>query len=74
MSKDLVSIGIVTWNSGDKLPSTLAALANQNYGNIELIVVDNASIDNSVDEICSYFPDAKIIKNKENRGFCGAPF
>jgi len=71
MSEILVSIGLVTWNSAEKLPATLAALENQNYRHFELIVVDNASIDNSIEQIRAYFPNARIIKNKENRGFCG---
>lgn len=71
MSEILVSIGLVTWNSAEKLPATLAALKIQNYRHIELIVVDNASADNSIAQTCAYFPNARIIKNKENRGFCG---
>jgi len=38
----------------------------------ELIVVDNASVDKSLDLVKQHFPDAKIIRNTSNTGFCHA--
>jgi hypothetical protein len=38
----------------------------------ELIVVDNASVDGSVECVRSHFSDVKIIENKKNRGFARA--
>jgi len=67
----LVSIGLVTWNSAAKLPPTLQALARQDYPNLELIVVDNASADDSISLARQTFPAAQIILNAQNRGFCG---
>jgi GT2 family glycosyltransferase len=71
MTLPLISIGLVTWNSAPRLPSTLAALAQQNYPNIELVVVDNASSDDSVAQVQRRLPNVRLILNKENRGFCG---
>jgi GT2 family glycosyltransferase len=40
-----VSIGIVTWNSAEVVERCLAAVRQQTYRAIELLVVDNGSID-----------------------------
>lgn len=43
-----VSIIALTYNSARHLPALLGSIAKQTYPNIELIVVDNASTDNTV--------------------------
>ena len=45
---------------------------NRPRAEFEIIVVDNASTDGSVDTIKSSFPDVKIIANGENLGFSAA--
>jgi GT2 family glycosyltransferase len=45
---------------------------NRPRAEFEIIVVDNASTDGSVDTIKSSFPDVKIIANSENLGFSAA--
>ncbi len=72
MPEPLVSVGLVTWNSAACLESCLAALACQNYPRIELVVVDNASEDNSVELITRSRLGAAMIKNAGNTGFCHA--
>jgi GT2 family glycosyltransferase len=62
---------MVVWNSVDKLDQTLAALTRQTYAATRLVVVDNASHDNSVPLVKSYFPNAILICNESNRGYCG---
>jgi GT2 family glycosyltransferase len=68
----LISIGIVTWNSATHLPCCLKALSAQNDVTLELIVIDNASDDQSVELVLQYFPDARVIRNTNNTGFCHA--
>jgi GT2 family glycosyltransferase len=70
--KGLVTVGIVVWNSARDLPECLAGLAAQEYPQIEVVVVDNASADDSVRLILSAFPQSDIIRNGENRGYCAA--
>lgn len=67
-----VSIGLVTWNSAGTLDSNLESLTDQNYPDLKLVVVDNASTDTSRAKIRSYFPTATIIRNDTNLGFCHA--
>jgi GT2 family glycosyltransferase len=71
MTSPLVSVCLVTWNSAACLTATLEALAQQSYPDFEIVVVDNASNDDSVNRVQACFPDAQLILNHENRGFCG---
>lgn len=72
MSSPLVSVGIVTWNSANHLPSCLDSLAGQEFHDWELVVVDNASNDNSLDTIIRNYPSVKLINNTINMGYCRA--
>lgn len=47
----LVSVVVITYNSGEFVVDTLDSIANQTYENIELIISDDASSDDTV-EIC----------------------
>jgi GT2 family glycosyltransferase len=65
-------VGIVTWNSEGDLPSCLEALETQGVPSLELIVVDNASADRSLEMVRERAPQAKIIANERNEGYCRA--
>ena len=70
----LVSIIIVNWNGEALLEDCLTSLTRMSYKNWELIVVDNASKDKSVDVINRFKPKGirlELIVNKENLGFVG---
>ena len=70
MNSKSLSVGLVTWNSAKYLPACLESLKTQNYP-FYLVVVDNGSIDGSVQLVKNYFSEATIIQNSENKGFCG---
>ena len=68
-----LSIVIVSWNTKDVLYDCLQSVYSQPCRiEFEVIVIDNASSDGSVDMVESEFPQAKIIANTENRGFAAA--
>lgn len=67
----LISIIIVTWNAKELLKNCLISLYNQTYKNFEIIVVDNASKDNTVQMIEREFPEVKLVRLNENKGFTG---
>src|SRR5687768_6877024 len=67
---NLVSIVIVTWNSADTLSECLSAIVQQTYPSIELLVVDNASKDASLAVVRQHLPNATLIQNETNTGFC----
>jgi GT2 family glycosyltransferase len=48
----------------------LDSLAQQNYPYLEVVVVDNASNDDTCDRVRHHYPRAKIIELKENSEYC----
>jgi GT2 family glycosyltransferase len=72
MSVPLVSVIIINWNHRDCISNCLQSLHNQDYSRLEIIVVDNASNDGSVEWILQNYPAVKLITFPENRGFAHA--
>lgn len=66
-----VSIIIVNWNGLGHLEKCLPSLFKIDYPNYDVIVVDNASKDESVPYMEKNFPKIKIVQNKTNEGFAG---
>jgi len=69
-----ISIIIVTFKVRELIISCLETLYNSlpPESKIEVIVVDNASDDGTVEAVCRCFPKVKIIANKSNKGFAAA--
>jgi GT2 family glycosyltransferase len=66
----LVSVIIVNWNTRDLLDDCLTSVEGQLADTPhEAIVVDNASMDGSVELVRARFPQARLVINAENRGF-----
>lgn len=64
-----VSVIIVNYNSGDRLRRCLAALSRQTYADFEVIVIDNASSDSSIESAKTANIDFKLIGSECNLGF-----
>lgn len=66
-----VSIGIPVFNGGNYIESTLCAVLSQTFKNLEIIISDNASDDNT-QEICERYAAKderiKYFRNKSNLG------
>lgn len=68
-----LSIIIINWNTAHLLKQTIESVYENALGvSNEIIVVDNASSDNSVELLLNQFRDVKLIANKENIGFSRA--
>ena len=68
-----LSIIIVNYNVRNYLEQCLYSVQKAATGiDTEIFVVDNNSVDGSVEMIKNAFPDVKLIANKENRGFATA--
>jgi len=66
------SVIIVTWNAAAVLDRCLASVARQVVeGDLETIVVDNASIDDTAAVLERHAAAARVIRNAENLGFSG---
>ncbi|MDD5676269.1 MAG: glycosyltransferase family 2 protein [Chitinivibrionales bacterium] len=69
----LLSIIIVSWNCYDYLQKCIASIYRQTQGlEFEIIVVDNASADNTAQRIAAVFPQVKVIQSGGNLGFSRA--
>ena len=65
----LVSICIPVYNGANYIDETINCCINQSYKNIEVIVSDNCSTDNTVELIKKYNdPRIKIYSNLKNEG------
>lgn len=65
----LVSLVILNYNGENFLIEVLNSLINSTYKNIEILVVDNCSSDNSINIIKQQFTQVKLIENSKNLGF-----
>jgi glycosyltransferase involved in cell wall biosynthesis len=75
MSSPLVSVICLCYNQERFVREAIESVIGQTYSNVELIVVDDASTDNSVGvirEIVSQHPKVQFLALKENVGNCKA--
>jgi len=68
---NLVSIIIPHHNNENILLNCLKSIYLSTYENFEIIVVDNASIDNSIISAKSLYPNINIAKSEYNLGYAG---
>lgn len=67
-----VAIVICNYNGGKDTVNCIKSLMNSDFDNFDIVVVDNASEDGSVDLLRENFSDdVYIIRNEENRGGSG---
>lgn len=70
----LVSVIIPVYNGESHLEELIESLKNQTYKEIEIILVDNNSTDNSkkiLEKFCEENSSFKILSNNKNEGYCG---
>lgn len=67
--EELVSVVIPVYNRRDALRKTIRSVINQTYKNIEIIIIDDCSIED-IEGIIGEINDDRIFyyKNKENKG------
>ncbi len=69
MNYPKVAVVILNWNGEKHLATFLPSVFNSQYPNLEIIIGDNASTDNSIQFLKDTFPLIRIISNEENLGF-----
>ena len=68
-----LSIAIVNWNGVAVLRNCLDSIFGTSQGiQFEVIVVDNASHDESVAVVETEFPQVQLLRNRQNLGFAAA--
>jgi glycosyltransferase involved in cell wall biosynthesis len=71
LRENLVSIILTTCNRQNYLPQAVESVLNQTYKNIELLIVDDGSTDNTRDIVSKYLSDKRIkYFYQENQGVC----
>ena len=65
----MCSVIVLNYNGKNHLKRCLNSLLKQNYQNYEIILVDNASTDGSVNFVKKNYPRIRIIENKKNLGY-----
>lgn len=68
---DKVAVILVNFNGEKYCQKCINSIMKQTYPEVDIVFVDNASIDNSVSMVKNEFPKVKIITLKENMGFTG---
>lgn len=78
MSEPLVSICVIAYNSSEFINDALCSVAEQDYQNLELIISDDNSNDDTLDicekwlkKNCDRFQNVLIIRNNTNTGPTG---
>ncbi|MCP4649209.1 MAG: glycosyltransferase family 2 protein [PVC group bacterium] len=67
-----ISVVIVTWNAQKFIRECLDSVFNQSVQDMEVIVVDNGSTDDTLNILNEFQSKILLIKNSENKGFCFA--
>lgn len=69
-----VRVVVLNWNSSWMTRACLRSLVLTEYPEekLEIVVVDNASHDGSLEQVRAEFPDVKIMQNPTNLGFAEA--
>lgn len=66
-----VSIITVNYNETAVTCALLDSIRRQAYRNVEVIVVDNASLENPTSVFQSRYPEVKFLRSERNLGFAG---
>ena len=70
LKQPLVSVVILNWNRPQDTIECIRSLKKQTYKNIEIIILDNGSTDDSI-EVLRAEVGITLVENPKNRGFTG---
>lgn len=71
MTMKRVAVVVLNWNGWQETLACLSSLLHLDYPNFQLLVVDNASSDASVDEIKRAMPLIELLQTGANLGYGG---
>ena len=72
MNNPLISVVTVSYNAVTTIEKTILSVINQNYSNIEYIVIDGGSIDGTVDIIKKYADKITYWVSEPDKGIYDA--
>ncbi len=65
-----VTVIIVSWNAREMLAKCLPSVVGSTYPNLEIVLADNATTDETVEWLEARFPSVRTLIYPENWGFC----
>ena len=65
------TVVVINWNSGDLLQICIESLLATTT-DVEILVIDNASRDSSLDFLTDSYDRVRLVGNSSNRGFAAA--
>lgn len=71
MNFPFVHIVVLNWNGLEDTLDCLASIRKLTYPNVRVKVVDNASDNGEAEVIEREYPEVNVLKQSENKGFCG---
>ncbi len=71
MDAPFVSIIVLSWNGRSDTLECLRSLSDVDYPRYEVVVVDNASTDGTVEAVRREFPGVQVIRNDSNLRYAG---
>lgn len=66
-----VLISILNWNGGRATLDAIRSIYESDYHNFSILVIDNASVDGSIELVENEFPLVHVLRNTSNFGFAG---
>jgi GT2 family glycosyltransferase len=66
-----IVISIVNWNGFPHTARCIQSILDASWSNIEIVIIDNASRDDSVVRLRGEFPEVQVIRAETNLGFAG---
>ena len=66
-----VTVVVLSWNGTEETLACLRSLSEATYPALSAVVVDNDSHDDVKSAVADAFPDVRVIRLEENRGFSG---
>jgi len=66
-----VTAVVLSWNGTEQTLACLRSLSAATYPALSAVVVDNDSTDDVAAAVAEAFPDVRVIRLEENRGFSG---
>lgn len=63
-----VTVLVAAFNAVDMLPRCLDSLLSQTYNDVEIIVADDASTDDTLALLCQRYPSVRVVHLQQNMG------
>lgn len=66
-----VAVVVLSWNARELTLRCLGSLVATRYPSLSIVLVDNGSVDDTVEAVAAAFPDVDVVALESNRGFAG---